>query len=341
MPARPQRPRGVLTYSKPALTHDALVDRMIERGLVVRDPDRTVRYLRHVGYYRISPYLIPFRAARTAEGLRDGTTFDQVLDLYVFDRKLRLLLMDAIERIEVSVRSSLTDHMSVQHDDPFWYVDVAHFRDHFKHRQFLTMLRRTCEGQLASSPEHSEGDLAHASALEHYLTTYGEPELPPSWLMVETLTLGQLSNLVTNLARAADVTRVARPLGLPGPLLLSWLRTYVRVRNVCAHHGRLWNVGLGVYPAIPTSPSVHWLADADTLSSSVRLRRLYPVLVSLQSVLCVVSPRSSWARRLSSLLDQHPDVPLAGMGIPPDWRSDPFWSERLAARSSISLDSRS
>lgn len=338
MPARLPRPRGVLTYSKPALTHDDLVDRMVERGLVVADPDRAARYLRHVGYYRMSPYLIPFRAVRTAEDLREGTTFDQVLDLYVFDRKLRLLLMDAIERIEVSVRSSLTDHMSVQHDDPFWYVNSVHFRNPSKHRQFLSMVRRSCDDQLASSPEHSEGELAHASALEHYLTTYGEPELPPSWLMVETLTLGQLSNLVSNLARAADVARVARPLGLTGPLLLSWLRTYVRVRNVCAHHGRLWNVGLGVYPAIPTSPSVHWLADADALSSSVRQKRLYPVLVSLQSVLCVVSPRSSWARRLSALLDQHPDVPLAGMGIPPDWRSDQFWSERFTARSSILPD---
>lgn len=341
MPARSQRPRGVLTYSKPALTHDDLVNRMIERGLVVTDSDRTIRYLRHVGYYRMSPYLIPFRAVRTAEDLRDGTTFDQVLDLYVFDRKLRLLVMDAIERIEVSVRSSLTDHMSVQHDDPFWYVEADHFRDASKHRQLLAMIRRSCDDRLASSPELAVGDLAHASALEHYLTTYGEPELPPSWLMVETLTLGQLSSLVSNLRRASDVARVARPLGLTGPLLMSWLRTYVRVRNVCAHHGRLWNVGLGVYPAIPTSPSVEWLADVEALSSPVRRKRLYPVLVSLQSVLCVVSPRSSWARRLSALLDQHPEVPLAGMGIPPDWRSDRFWSERFIARSSVSPDNRS
>lgn len=312
---------------------------MVERGLVVTDPDRTVRYLRHVGYYRFSPYLIPFREDPTAEALRTGTTFDHVLDLYVFDRKLRLLVMDALERIEVAVRSSLTDHMSVHRGGPFWYCEPERFRDERRHQWFLEMVRKTCEDRLASAPESAGGDLAHASALEHYLTTYGEPALPPSWLMVEMLTLGQLCGLVSNLQRATDIGRVAQPLGLPGPVLLSWLRTYVRVRNVCAHHGRLWN-GLGVYPAIPTSPSVGWLTDTEVLSSSDRRKRLYPVLASLQSVLAVVSPRSSWARRLSALLDQHPEVPLKGMGIPPDWRSDPFWSERLAAVSTARQDDR-
>ncbi|MCM3533277.1 Abi family protein [Cellulosimicrobium funkei] len=313
---------------------------MIERGLVVPEPERAARYVRHVGYYRFSPYLIPFRKEPGAEALRGGTTFDQVLDLYVFDRKLRLLVMDALERIEVAVRSSLTDHMSVHRGGPSWYCEPEHFRDERRHQRFLEMVRKTCEDRLASAPESAGGDLAHASALEHYLTTYGEPTLPPSWLMVETLTLGQLSGLVGNLRRASDVGRVARPLGLPGPLLLSWLRTYVRVRNVCAHHGRLWNVGLGVYPAIPTSSSVRWLTDEEVLSSSDRRKRLYPVLASLQSVLAVVSPRSSWARRLGLLLDQHPDVPLAGMGIPQGWRSDPFWSHHLAAVSTTRREGR-
>ncbi|WP_267493942.1 Abi family protein [Cellulosimicrobium marinum] len=147
--------------------------------------------------------------------------------------------------------------------------------------------------------------------------------------MVEMLTLGQLSGLVGNLRRASDLSRVARPLGLTGPLLTSWLRTYVRVRNVCAHHGRLWNLGLGVYPAIPTSSTVAWVSDRGAVAASDRRRRLYPVLVSLQSVLTVVSPRSRWVERLSALLDRHPQVPLRGMGIPADWRSDPFWSARL------------
>lgn len=237
--------------------------------------------------------------------------------------------MDAIERIEVAVRSALTDHMSLNQGNPFWYLDQVHFRDARKHNDLLEMIRKECRDQLRRAAEKPQGEFVHLSALEHYLTTYGSPELPPSWLVAEMLTLGQLERLVANLSRTSDVAQIAQALGINAPVLLSWLRTYVRVRNVCAHHGRLWNVGLGVYPKIPTSPDVDWV-DAGVFAPGVdRTKRLYPVLVSLQTVLAAVSPRSSWALRLKELFDTHPDVPLRGMGIPDGWESDPFWARRL------------
>lgn len=101
-----------------------------------------------------------------------------------------------------------------------------------------------------------EDTLVHRSALEHYLTTYGSPEPPPSWLMVEPLTVGQVTSAYRNLKRLSDRTAIARSIGLTAPVLESWMQTYVRVRNGCAHHGRLWSVGLGVYPAIQNSPTV-------------------------------------------------------------------------------------
>lgn len=171
--------------------------------------------------------------------------------------------------------------------------------------------------------------MVHRSALEHYLMTYGTPVLPPSWLMVETLTIGQLTSVYRNLRERADRTAIASSVGLTAPLLESWMQTYVRVRNICAHHGRLWNVGLGVYPAIPTSPRVSWLLGDGAVPERSR-KRLYPVLVSLQSILDSVSPRSGWARRLHALLSARPAMNLRGMGVPERWADDLFWSRRLA-----------
>jgi abortive infection bacteriophage resistance protein len=131
-----------------------------------------------------------------------------------------------------------------------------------------------------------------------------------------------------NLMQRADRTAVANSIGLTTTVLESWMQTYVRVRNICAHHGRLWNVGLGVYPAIPTSPTVPWLEGDDALPERSR-KRLYPVLVSLQSVLYAVSPRSGWAQRLNGLLSTRPAMNLRGMGVPEGWADDPFWSRRL------------
>ncbi|WP_299038939.1 Abi family protein [uncultured Pseudokineococcus sp.] len=318
------------------MTLDELVARLADRGLSIPDPDRARRYLRHIGYYRLSPYAIPFQQGGPDHLFHEGAAFDDVLDLYVFDRALRLVVMDALERVEVAVRAAMTDHMSTAYADPHWYVDSANFGDIGKHTKLLRMVQRTCEEQLDRSPEQPSRTLddgrralAHPSALEHYLTTYGLPDLPPSWLMVETLTIGQLSSVYRNIKRSSDRTAIARSIGLPARLLESWMPTYVRVRNICAHHGRLWNVGLGVYPAIPNSRAVPWLEGEDALPSR-STRRLYPVLVSLQAVLDSVSPRSSWAQRLHALLHPRPPMNLAGMGVPEHWADDGFWRRHLA-----------
>jgi abortive infection bacteriophage resistance protein len=327
MPRAP-RPRGTLHYDKPPLSPDELAGRLAERGLEIPDPVRAKRYLRHVGYYRLSPYAIPFQMGRPGHIFGVGTTFDDLVDLYVFDRALRLLVMDALERVEIAVRAALTDHMSTTYGDPHWYMEASHFRDRGKHAKLLRIIRETSDARLAGHPEAEDGSLVHRSALEHYVTTYGSPELPPSWLMVETLTLGQLDNVIGNLSRRMDKTAVAASTGLTAPVQESWLRTYVRVRNVCAHHGRLWNVGLGVYPVIPTSPKVSWLVASDALPDRSR-KRLYPVLVSLQSVLGTVSPSSNWARRLHQLVSDRPQMNRSGMGIPEDWTDDAFWSRHI------------
>ncbi|MGP9490030.1 hypothetical protein CIK76_13095 [Glutamicibacter sp. BW80] len=327
--AGPPRPRGSQSYDKPPLSLHVLVDRLSERGLSIPAPERATRYLRQIGYYRLSPYTIPFQQGQPDHVFHMGTEFDDVLDLYVFDRALRLLIMDALERVEVAVRAALTDHMSTTYRDAHWYVEAGHFGHRGKHSGLLKIVRDTCDERLRGKPDAGEDSLVHRSALEHYLTTYGSPELPPSWLMVETLTIGQLANTYRNLRRRTDRTAVARSIGLTAPVLESWLQTYVRVRNICAHHGRLWNVGLGIYPAIPNSPTVSWLAGTDALPERSR-KRLYPVLVSPQSVLDSVSPRSSWARRLHELLSTRPQINLAGMGIPETWADDEFWSRHIA-----------
>lgn len=332
---RPRRARGNRVYEKPALSTESLIERLDERGLVMLDRDRAARYLRHIGYFRLSPYLIPFRRRpRSADHLlREGTQFDDVLELYVFDRQLRLLVMDALERVEVAVRAALTDHMATTCRAPHWYVDGAHFRDAELHKALLRIIGGQLDDRLRRDAEHhdeddDDADVVYRSALEHYAVTYSWPELPPSWLMVEMLTIGQLQKLYGNLARRQDRAAIARSLGLNDPLLGSWLRTYVRVRNICAHHGRLWNVGLGVYPRIPTGRGVAWL-ELESAQPASAERRLYPVLVSLQSVLETVSPRSSWVSRLHELLSQATPMVLRGMGVPDGWSEDPFWARHL------------
>lgn len=324
------RARGELEYMKPALSHQNLLQRLSDRGLNIGSEERALRYLRHIGYYRLSPYAIPFQKRNTEHEFKADVSFDNLLDLYIFDRSLRLLVLDALERIEVSVRSAMSDYMSETYSDPHWYTSLKHFKNTAVHNSLIKIMRNACESQLKRKAESSKMELNYPSALEHYLTTYKTPELPPSWLMIETLTIGQLEMTYRNLKLRKDKTAIAKTLGLTAPVLESWLKSYVRVRNICAHHGRLWNAGLGAYPLIPTSFTIYWLQNQPIHESS-RLR-LYPVLVSLQSVLSVISPRSSWADRLYELVNERPTMNLRGMGFPEGWYEDSFWEEPLLQR---------
>ncbi len=126
--------------------------------------------------------------------------------------------------------------------------------------------------------------------------------------------------------------RHAASLGLNEAVLSSWLETYVRVRDVCAPHGRLWNVGFSIYPAIPADRSVPWLEAREMLDEDPdRRKRLYPVLASLQSVLGTVSARSPWARRPITFIEGNFEVPARALGLSGGWADDHLWWTHTAA----------
>lgn len=337
VPARPSQ-----AYDKPPLNEAQLLKQLVDRGLLVPDRDRAARYLRHIGYYRLSPYMRPLQDNGTDHRFRKGTQFDDVLHLYVFDRSLRLLVMDALERVEVAVRAAISNAMSLKDKDKdkgdaFWYLDPQNFDGEIHFGETLAVIARETRQQKQRSQrktqEHTDG-LHFPDALTHYVSTYSTPETPPSWVSIELLTLGNLLHLYRALPQTYR-KQIAQQLGLQDPVLESWLASYVRVRNICAHHGRLWNRFLGAYPMIPTSKQIRWLEDRSVLSPSdpnaIEHKRLYPVLVSLQTILYTISPHSTWTSRLRDLLRQSPFVPLTALGMTEGWDEDPFWTEALGA----------
>lgn len=318
-------PVPVRTYSKPASSEPELLARWRDRGLRIPDDNRALRYLRNIGYYRLSAYVRSFEAGQR-DVLRPGTSFDDVLGLYVFDRKLRLHILDAIERVEVALRAALSDHMS-RLAGPHWYEDPAHFTSRGTHAKLLRDVDDLLATQKRRRPEQQLGGDRFESALDHYVRHFDDPVRPPTWIVFEELSFGTTRAVYDALADNDVQASIPRSLGLMPPVLSSWLKSYQRVRNICAHHGRLWNRGLGVYPALPKSRSIRWLAIPSSITQDPwRRQRLYPVLVSLQTILHTISPGSTWGARLHRLFESHVNVPLNGMGVPDGWFDDPFWS---------------
>lgn len=301
------------TFNKPPFSSQQHIQQWIDRGLEVPDRQRAEHYLSVISYYRLSAYSLPFQVDNPVHHFRPGITFDRILELYVFDRELRLLVMDAIERIEVAIRSQLNNHMSLEHG-AHWYLDERHFVSTYDHKALLSNLERECRR-------------SKETFIKHYREKYDSPRLPPSWVITEILTYGQLSKVYDNLSSFRDLKAIAKCFNTTAELLRSWMQSISYIRNVCAHHSRLWNRELGNAPKAPKRPRTNWIAEPVTLTDPGvnPNKRLYLALAIIETLLQSVNPESTWHWRLKDLMDRYPDVSRAHMGMPDDWDGDPFW----------------
>lgn len=279
-------------YNKPPLTYDEQLDLLIQRGLMIADRKAALRWLKRVSYYRLSAYFVPFRVTRS-DDFRPGTALHEVLSAYKFDGRLRLLVMQALERAEVAVRTSLTYFMGHQFGT-FGYTDCKNFHPAFDHAQFINELNQ----------EESRSNEEFPRA---YRRKYGHSQGLPVWMATEITTLGRLSILYKHL-RPQYRTAIAENFGVHEEVFGTWLHSLTYVRNLCAHHCRLWNRTLAIRPTIPR----RWP------SASVGEGKVYSILLILNYLMTTVAPKSRWKKRAVNLLLES-DVNLGLMGFPANW----------------------
>jgi abortive infection bacteriophage resistance protein len=300
-------------YTKPALSFGQQAQRLVDRGLIVSDQAELVARLRTVNYYRLSAYWYPFMQETLAgERFVPGTTFEMIWRRYIFDRDLRLLVTDALERVEVAVlRTRMVELFTLAHG-PFGYVNRANFNPGFSaadHARLLT--------DLAAAVAKSKEEF-----VSRFNAKYTQESQLPLWMAAELMTFGQLFTLFRNLNRV-EQQALARPFGVFPPVLVSWLHCLNFTRNVCAHHLRLWNRELPIRPLIPDKrhrPDWH-------RPVTIRNDRVFAMLSVLRHMLREIEPQSNWQARLESLLGLFPDIPLSMMGFADNWQAGPIWKK--------------
>lgn len=302
-----------MNYTKPALSFEQQAQRLLDRGLIAPSKDALVSRLKAVNYYRLSAYWYPFKVTDPASGVESftpNTTFETIWRRYAFDRELRLLVMDAIERVEVAtLRTRMVEQFALLHG-PFGYTEIRNFSPRFFQSDHTRLL--------------SELDDAVNRSNEEFVGRFrgkytSEPRLP-LWIAVEVMTFGQLFTVFRNLDRAEQQT-LSQQFGLYPPVLVSWLHTLNFIRNACAHHARLWNRELPIRPYIPDArhrPEWHTPFQFDN-------RFMFTVLTLLYDLQKRIDPQSNWKDHLEALLLNYPEIPLNWMGFPPNWKNSPIW----------------
>lgn len=270
-----------MKFTKPSLDLLGQISLLKQRGMSIPDEPKALHYLKHLSYYRLRAYWLPFEGAPPGPGqhvFKPGTSFDDALDLYVFDRQLRVLLIDAIERVEVSIRASWAYHLSMTYG-PHGYLDPTIYAraDHFA-KSMTSLL--------------DEISRSRDTFITHYQSKYTDPPQPPIWMAAEILSLGQLSKWMSNLKLRPDRKAVAANFGLDERVFLSVVHHLTYVRNICAHHGRLWNKQFIVTMMVPNSPGPLKLSI-----NSHDTRRVYNTLVVMIYLLEMLAPGSTWKKR--------------------------------------------
>ncbi len=321
-------------YEKKHLTYEAQIDKLVERGLQVHDRAVAATTLSHIGYYRLTGYLHTFRLPTTGgapghderqNAYAPGSTFEQAVALWAFDRDLRMLLLDGLEQFEITLRTSLAYRAGAV--DPFIH-----------HKPELLTTEFTAQPATTSSDRMSQYDRWLVKYLERVESAKNEAFVQwfehkydgrlPIWTAIEILEFGQTSRLIKGLP-IAQRRQIASDFGVSSPRDFgSWVAALNGVRNVCAHHSRLWNRSLTATPARPNESQIPELGHLRSLDDVARVKVYGPIAI-LAWLLTDTDEGTTWRRSMIDLLKRFPEIPqgsLQSSGFPSNWAKLDLWS---------------
>lgn len=294
-------------FNKPAQTTEQLCNKLIERGLVVKDPAQLMLYLKNVGYYRLTGYIYPFQLADRSHNFKEDVDFELIEEHYQFDKELRLFLLRFIESIEISIRSNICNTTALGYG-PHWYLELQYFNNKILHDQMLANINEYCS-------EASE------LFIKSYMHKYTDPNTPPIWRVLETFTLGQLTSLYENLKDTDEKKNIAEFYGCVPTIFQSWLKSINFIRNCCAHHSRLWNRKIPIKPKIPERRRFRFLNHIDDYTN----QRIFGILSCTLKLLESLDLQEDFKNGLFKLFDDFPRVNKNYMGFTNQWEDEPIW----------------
>lgn len=221
---------------KPPKTYKEQVKILKSRNLYIEDSEYAEKVLQSVNYYRLSAYGLTLKDATDTMQYNNNASFNKMLSIYEFDRKLRLLLLGALETIEIAFRTHISYEMAHTFG-PLGYKDTENFINEKFHKESIneleTLINQSRKGELF---------------IQHHFKKYNG--VIPIWAAIEVTSFGFLSKLYRNLNEGVKKHIAKTYYNVPNHYLESWLRTLSNVRNVCAHYGRLYNKELTFKPSL-------------------------------------------------------------------------------------------
>lgn len=310
-----------MKYTKQALSFTDQVDKLEARGLIINNRDSAINTLSGVSYYRLRAYTYPFQDNEDPDhSFSQEIDFNSIISLYRFDQKLRMLVFDAIEKIEVALRTQIIYQFAMSYGS-HWQIDRDLYKPPFKNKEdeeidFFVIHMKTLDYEIERTNE---------TFIEHYFDKYNDPETPPSWMSLEVASMGTLSKIYKSLNTCNAKKKVAKNFGLPNPYILeNWILSFTHLRNTCAHHSRLWNRRLTTNIEFPRNTKNMFYKQPEI--SQLLPYKLFASLLAINYILKSIDSNSNFHTKLKELMQECPLNQETAMGFPNDWDSHPFWN---------------
>ncbi|WP_190323127.1 Abi family protein [Candidatus Tokpelaia sp.] len=311
-------------YPKPAQTVQQHIDLLEQRGMHFRDKTAAASSLSHISYYHLGLYWYDLRQRakpqipknnERLEAFQENVFFEDVIDRYHFDEKLRDLVSTALGKIEISLKTQWAQYFSLKYS-PLFYYDCQYYSPPKLKGKKIQDIIQNAQAKFFQSNE---------DFIMKYKTRRPNSTLPEAWLITEILSFGEFLYFIYFL-RQKDKQEFAHLYAknrksdfIKQGGFIAALNQLRAIRNICAHNGRLWN---RVFSAIPPAPNTSpLLQQALDLSSP---KKLYNILCYIVYLLRSIDSRQEWRHDFIGFIQQHPHRTHA-MGFPADWRIASLW----------------
>lgn len=308
-----------MLYDKPWISLEDQADKLISRGLIANKNDLVAK-LHSVNYYRLTGYLYPFREGGTDKFIA-GTKFEKIWCQYRFDRRLRIIILDAIERIEISIRTQVI-YLFTQKYGPFGYTEKKNLPN-LTDTQFQS-LKKTIVSETSRCRDLKSK--TQEDFVIHFFDKYGDKHAAlPMWMLGEIFSFGTMHTLFNG--TDDDIKKsIAAYYNIPDVVLKSWVSCLHSIRNLCAHHSRLCNRIIGYKPLLPSNATKYpeWHKPIKINNS-----RIFVVIMICRHLMDVIIPNSKWSIRFEDLIREFPEINLFHYGFPADWMNSPVWDKSI------------
>lgn len=324
-------------YDKAFLSVPQQIEKLVvEKGLVIQDEDHAAMLLRTIGYYRLSGYWHFFRDSADSKVLKSGTSMQDVYALYLYDQELKQRISAGAATVEVALRFQMGHQLGKT--DAFAHLDPDHLDEAWtRSKPSSHAVLGRVEWQDSEHAKFSKKVLTQEKNsaelfVDHFKNKYKKPHLP-TWVATELFTFGMVIALYDG-SKQDDQQRIASALGfvdareIPRPGDLSKVLNHLRyVRNICAHHSRLWNKGFDV-----RVPNLGFIPELSHLTSWANEEnpRVYDTLALLAYLIGQLDPENRWRQDTIEFIERElqetQNLPLSAMGFPDNWRDQDLWS---------------